>query len=157
MNSSTPAELQRSKFLNLVKRSEPFERIPRCLYGVTLFPPQGLSVAGAYKMYWTQGITLYIWNHWESCIHFILSEQEYLLYVFSLSPKKCILCCLNTWCKKGPGGKPAGLSSASVKQRWHMLADWSTLRNFLAGTFSPSSTDGICPSIVQVALQSTTL
>lgn len=51
MNSSTPAELQRSKFPNLVKLSEPFERIPRCFYGVTLFSPQGLSVAGAQKLY----------------------------------------------------------------------------------------------------------
>lgn len=43
-----------------MKRSESFERIPRCFYGVTLFSPQGLSVAGAYKLYWTQGITLYL-------------------------------------------------------------------------------------------------
>lgn len=54
MNSSTPAELERSKFLNLVKHSESFERIPRCLYGVISFLSWGLSVVEAYKLYLTE-------------------------------------------------------------------------------------------------------
>lgn len=51
MNNSTPAELQRSKFLNLAKHSESFERIPRCLYGAISFHPPGVSVVEAYKLY----------------------------------------------------------------------------------------------------------